>query len=113
MIKTDIIDRDLPLLLSKEEMKKFDVKIDFARDKVSFLNRNVDIVFTSSRHYAIPISRTEQCSGHFDKNNESEKVLLTENELSLKSPEEKNKIAKKLHCHFGHSSAEKLRKLLK
>ena len=59
MIKTDIIDSDLPLLLSKEEMKKFDVKIDFARDKVSFLNQNVDIVFTSSHHYTIPISRTE------------------------------------------------------
>ena len=61
MIKTDVIDSDLPLLLSKEAMKKGDVKIGFAIDKVSFLNQNVDIVFTSSGHYAIPLSRTEQC----------------------------------------------------
>ena len=59
MIKTDVIDSDLTLLLSKEAMKKGDLKIDFAKDKVSFLNQNVDIVFTSSSHYAIPICRTE------------------------------------------------------
>ena len=112
-IKTDVIDSDLLLLLSKEAIKKDDVKIDFARDNVSFLNQNVDIVFTSSSHYAIPISRTEQLLDHFDKNNESERVLFTVNELSSKSPEEKNKIAKKLHCQFGRSSAEKLKKLLK
>ena len=112
MIKTDVIDSDLPLLLSKEAIKKGDVKIDFARDKVSFLNQNVDIVFTSSSHYAIPISRTEQLLDHYDKNNESERALLTIHELSSKSPEEK-KIAKKLHCQFGHSSAEKLKELLR
>ena len=89
MIKTDVTDSDLPLLLSKEAMKKGDVKIDFARDKVSFLNQNHAIVFTSSGHYAIPISRTEQLLNHCDKNNESERVLLTINELSSKSPEEK------------------------
>ena len=59
MIKTDVIGSDLPLLLRKEAMKKGDVKIDFARDKVSFLIQNIDIVFTSSGHYAIPNSRTE------------------------------------------------------
>ena len=84
-------------------------KIDFARDKVSFLNQNADIA--SSGHYAIPISRNEHLLDHFDKNNESERVLLTINKLSSKSPEEKEKIAKKLHCQFGHSSAEKLTKL--
>ena len=82
MIKIDVIDSYLPFLLSKESMKKGDLKIDFARDKVSFLNQNVDIVFTSSSHYAIPISRTEQLLDHYDKNNESERVLLTINELS-------------------------------
>ena len=91
MIKTDIIDSDLPLLLSKDAMKKGDVKIDFARDKVHFLNQNVDTVFFSSSHYAISISRTEQLLDHYDKNNESERVLLTINELSSTSPKEEKK----------------------
>ena len=110
MIKTDVIENDLPLLLSKEAMKKSDVKIDFARDKVNFLNRNVDIVFTSSGHYAISICRAEQLSDHFYKNNESERVLLTINELSSKSHYEQKRITKKLYFHFGQSSAEKLEK---
>ena len=42
MIKTNIIDSDLPLLLNKEVMKKSNIKNDFAKDKVSFLNQNID-----------------------------------------------------------------------
>ena len=72
--------------------KKGDVKIDFARDKVCFLNQNVDIVFFSSSHYAMSISRTEQLLDHYDKNNESERAVLTINELSSKSPKEKKKL---------------------
>ena len=35
-IITDIIDCDLPLLLSKEAMKKAEVKLDFVNDKVDY-----------------------------------------------------------------------------
>ena len=59
-------------------------EIDFDSDKVSFLNQNVNISFTSSSHYAILIRRTEQFLDHFHKNNESERVLLTINKLSSK-----------------------------
>ena len=55
IIKTDVIQNDLPLLLSKDSMKKSNVKIDFANDKVSFLDQNVDIILISSGHYAVPI----------------------------------------------------------
>ena len=75
-------DSDLPLLLSKEARKKRDVKIDLARDNVSFLNQNVDKVFTFSNHFLIPISRTEQLLDNFDKNDESERVLLTRSEIT-------------------------------
>ena len=61
IIKTDVTDSDLTLLLSKETMKKDDVKIDFATDKVSFLNQTVDIVFTSSGHYALPLVELNSC----------------------------------------------------
>ena len=55
LIKTDVIQNDLPLLLSKNPMKKRNVKIDFANDKVSFLDQNVDIILTYAGHYAVPI----------------------------------------------------------
>ena len=69
MIRTDVIDTDLPLLLSKSAMKKANVKSDFPNDTVSMLDRKVKIVFTSHGHYAVPISKTNQFVEDFDKNN--------------------------------------------
>ena len=70
-IKTDFIQNDLHLLLRKDSMKKSNVKMDFANDKVSFLDQNVDIILSSSGHYAVPISRTEQLLDNME-------VLLTQ-----------------------------------
>ena len=47
-IKT-VIQNHLRLLLSKDSMKKMNVKNDSVNDKVSFLNQNVDIILTSSQ----------------------------------------------------------------
>ena len=93
-------------------MKKSNVRTDFAIDKVNFLNQNLDPTLTSTGHYAVPISRTEKLLANMDSTDDSEKVFLTKNNLSSKSSDEKKKIAKKLHCQFGHSSSEKLKKLL-
>ena len=112
LIKTDVIENELPLLLSKGSMKKSNVKIDFENDKVSFLDQNVDIILTSSGHYA-SVSRMEQLLDNMDSTVDSEKLFLTINDLSSMSSDEKknNKIAKKLDFQFGHSSSEKLKKL--
>ena len=45
----------IPLLLSKNSIKKPNTKIDFANDKVNIFGKNVDLQFTSSGHYAIPL----------------------------------------------------------
>ena len=90
-IKTDFIQNDLPLLLRKDYMKKSNIKMDFANDKVSFLDQNVDIILSSSGHDAVPISRTEQLLDNMDGTVDSEKVFLTINNLSSNSSDEKNK----------------------
>ena len=82
LIKTEVIQNDVLLLLSKDSMKKTNVKIDFANDKVSFLDQNVDIMLTSTGHYAVPINRTEQLLDNMDSTVDSEKVFLTINNLS-------------------------------
>ena len=93
-------------------MKKSNVMIDFAIDKVSFLDENVDIILTFSGHYAVPISRMKKLLDKMDSTDDSKKAFLTINNLSSKSNDVKNKIAKKQHCQFGQSSSEKLKKLL-
>ena len=58
MIKTDVIDTDFPLLLSKTAMKKANVKIDFSKGPVSMLDQKVNIVFTSRGYYVVPVSKS-------------------------------------------------------
>ena len=36
-------------------MKKANMKIDFSNDKVNTFDKEVDLQFTSSGHYAIPL----------------------------------------------------------
>ena len=113
MIRTNVIDTDLPLLLSKSAMKKANAKIDFLNDTVSMLDQKVNIVFTLSGHYAVPISKTNQLVEDICKNNQVGQVYLTISKLSKKSNDQKFKTANKLHCQFGHGSPEKLKKLIK
>ena len=113
MIKTDVINTDLPLLLSKSSMQKANVKIDFSNDTVSMLDQKVNIVLTSSGDYDVPISKTNQIVEDFDRNNGVGQVYLTVSQLSKKSNDQKLKIANKLHCHFGHASPKKMKKLIK
>ena len=77
------------------------------------LDQKVNIVFTLSGHYAVPISRTNQLVEHFDKNNQVGQVYLTISELPKESNDQQFKIANNVHCQFGHASPEKLKKLIK
>ena len=81
MIKSDVIDSDLPLLLSKSAMKKANVKIDFS-NVVNMLNQKINIVFTASGHHAVPVSKTNQLVEEFDKRNKvNNNIYRSINEL--------------------------------
>ena len=64
-ITTDVIAHELPLLLSKDAMKKAKTRIDFSNDKIDILGQEIDISFTSSGHYCIPISKTYEALENF------------------------------------------------
>ena len=49
-IHTDIINNELPLLLSKDAMKKAETTIYFTKDKINILGQEMDMKFTSSGH---------------------------------------------------------------
>ena len=57
MSTTDVIDYDIPLLLSKETMKKANTQIDFKEDKLCIFGKKLDIKFSSSGHYCIDIDK--------------------------------------------------------
>ena len=54
----DLIDCDLPLLLSKESIKKADTQINFKNDEVIMSGQKLKLKFTSSGHYAITLNGT-------------------------------------------------------
>ena len=111
-LQTDVISYNLPLLLSKEAMKKANTFIDFANDKISILGNEVDVQFSSSGHYYIAIGRLNS-SNEATKRNLDKSLTLYCGDIHGKSNEEKEKIAVKLHRQFSHPSSDRLKSLLK
>ena len=52
----DIVKDDIPLLPSKESMKKADTNTDFANHSVSMFGTQQKLVNSSSSHYTVPLA---------------------------------------------------------
>ena len=59
MIECDVVDSQIPLLWSLEDMKKAKVKLDLANDVAEIYGNLVNLNYTSSGHYCLPIIPTE------------------------------------------------------
>lgn len=55
-ITTDVVECDIPLLMSKDSMKKAKMILDFERDIAKIVGRKILLKCTSSGHYALPLS---------------------------------------------------------
>ena len=103
-VKTDIVDADIPLLLSKEALKKSKAIINFNNDTVTMFGEKLQLISTSSGHYAI--SMTPNRDDNFMK---SQLTLLAQTDMQKK---DYNKIVEKLHRQFFHCSAQRLKRLV-
>ena len=106
-IEAEVVDCELPLLLSKESLKRAKTVLDLNKDKVTMFGEQIDVNFTSSGHYCVNISNID---GHSQLGKDCEEVLLINNKMSTK---EKRDTLVKLHKQFGHKPPEKLISLLK
>jgi hypothetical protein len=100
-IRSDVVDCDIPLLLSKASMKKAGMVIDMVSDTVQVFGKRLKLGSTSIGHYILPIY-------HPPTKERIEHILI--------SGAEKNNsklIALKLHRQFAHPSTVKLVQLLK
>ena len=112
-IVTEVIEGDVPLLLSKAAMEKADVKIDFTNDRVEILSCEQELFLSSSGHYCIPISK-KKCLPQMDQ--ELGEVLqrsFLSSDTQFQSKEERVRAAVKPHRTFSHPDANKLKSLLK
>jgi transposase InsO family protein len=100
LLETHIVDNDVPLLLSRESMKKMGAIIDFRENTLQVLGGQGDIQITQSGHVVVPIGR---CQEKLDK------IDPTEIESCFYvNPEDPEKVANHLHRYFAHSSAAKI-----
>ena len=103
-LSTDVVDADVPLLLSKETLKKGKAVTDFENETIEIYNTKQPMLCTSSGHYAIPIKpHTTEITPDIVMHVKS---IITE-DSNIKA------IAKKLHRQYGHPSARRLISLIK
>ncbi|XP_071114334.1 uncharacterized protein [Haliotis cracherodii] len=101
-IRTDVVDSDIPLLLSLRSMKEACVKLDLEHDSAEILGEKVSLNYTSSGHYCIPIDKYEKMPVEVNA------VLLHKME-----DDERYKVILKLHRQFAHPPERKLVALMK
>ena len=110
LLSTDVVDTEIPLLLSKTAMKKAKTKIDLENDCVTMFGKRVRLLHTSKGgHYCISLNKKVDVKYGVD---EEVKVYFVDIKRIKKLPSaEKKKIATKVHKQFCHCSGKKLRKL--
>ena len=103
LIKTDVVDSHIPLLLSLSAMKSAKVVLYTHEDKAEVFGKSVNLNFTSCGHYCLPLIDNE--ATHVGSIQECMKVDI--------SREDMVKNLTHLHRQFAHPSTEKLSDLLK
>ena len=54
-LSTDVVELNLPLLISKQSMKKGKLVLDLGKDLVKIKDRWVKLMVASSGHYMLPL----------------------------------------------------------
>ena len=106
-IETDVVDSDIPMLLSKEAMKKANTRINFKDNTVNMFGYKQNVLVTSSGHYAVPLNGNREILAEV-LSRSAHVVLHAEALLG-----DKMKIAKMLHAQFSHPEPGKLIQLIK
>ena len=111
LIEANIVNKDLPLLLSKAALKKAGAMLDFKNDKILFDNQSVDLCETKSKHYCVPLCIKRRL---FMGDKKPCLVLtLTEETIFERDPKEIKKKVENLHKQLSHPHQEDLKSLLK
>lgn len=107
-IRAQVVNDNIPLLISKHSMKKAKMILDFNNDSVTAYGVTRKLVFTESGHCSIPLN--EQNLVHKDVCLcSTENIVLA---TSIHDSDTKS-VAEKLHRQFAHPPAESLKNLIR
>ena len=68
ILEMDVVESDLPLLLSKKAMKKAQMKIDLAVDTVTAFGNKEKLITTSGGHYCMNLKHIPEMEGQVSSN---------------------------------------------
>ena len=105
-IESDVVDCDVPLLMSRSSMKRANMHLNFENDTSNAFNQDINLIVTKSGHYAIPLTVPRQLLHEFERNGSVNITLSAEHSMP------KTAIANKLHHQFAQPPPEKLLRLL-
>ncbi|ESO98891.1 hypothetical protein LOTGIDRAFT_158847 [Lottia gigantea] len=94
MLEVEVVDTNIPLLLSRSSLKKADASLDLKNDSATMFGHNVRLDFTASGHYCVDLLPCVNDEQFHD-------VLFNFDELTTK---EKQKTLIKLHRQFVPTS---------
>ena len=94
ILRTDIVESHIPLLLSRTAMKKAAIKMDLENDTASIIGKDVSLNLTTSGHYCTPIDKAEEVP--------VEAVCAVR--LDNLSKQDQYKTILKLHRQFAHQT---------
>ncbi|KAI8519243.1 hypothetical protein Bbelb_025000 [Branchiostoma belcheri] len=95
LIVTDVVDSDIPLLLSLDAMKKANIVLHTRDDRATIFGRSVNLNLTTSGHYCAPLEVSEVLQVDLGEDHGAVKKKLVH-----------------LHRQFAHPTVEKLTQLL-
>lgn len=110
-IAAQVVSDQIPLLISKQTMKKASMILDFKNDTVEAFGSKQKLIFTNSGHCSIPLSskntKEEVCACAVDN------IILT----SMNDNDQERKTIlnniPKIHKQYCHPTAESLKSLIK
>lgn len=105
-IATEVVEDNIPLLISKQTMANAKMIINFGENTVSAFGQTQNMKQSNTGHCSIPLKR-------ISVNNET--CLCTQGEVMVTTVDDIDKaaVATKLHKQFGHPRAEALKSLLR
>ena len=94
-LETDVIETDIPILLSKSAMKKSSTILDFNQNTAYMFGQRQPLIKTTSGHYAIPIIK-ERSIAEGSKENVQQCIAMIASTIPSKDE------ILKLNRQFGH-----------
>ena len=105
-LKTEVVDTDIPCLLSKKAMKLGKTKIDTERDVINIFGVDNKLVTAKSGHYKMEV-------GDWDMSKTNMESMVLIQSLENMDDEEKLKKLRVMHNNLGHPGKKVMKAMIK